>query len=206
MSFSSQEEIQEILGRYEAPIGKSILSAWAAWLEIPETLRLSLSAVPRARANAIAAFAYSEFSRLESGNESIRLYEAHDTVCLVIEEKVFVRFKKLARDYLSSNYQTQRAKEFNGQLALDGIPTITRVDVGYILDKLTTRIEELAFVYRIRNTVAWKYPISIDSNIQPIATESSEDFDTGERVRVRAKRRDDDRSSDQLINSGDDKE
>lgn len=206
MAFSSQEEIQEVLGRYEAPIGTSILSAWAAWLAIPEALRLSLSAVPRARANAIAAFAYSEFSRLESGNESIRLHEAHDTVCLVIEEKVLVRFKKLARDYLSSNYQTQRAKEFNGQLALDGIPTIARVDVGYILDELTTRIEELAFVYRLGNTVAWKYPIGIDPNVQSISRELNEEVDTAERVRVRAKRRDDNRSAARSTSSGDDKE
>ena len=203
---ASQEEIQEILGRYEDRIGKSILAAWAAWQAIPDALRHSLSAVPRARANAIAAFAYSEFSRLESTNEDIRLHEAHDTVCLVIEEKVFVRFKKLNRDYLSANYQTQRAIGFNEQLDLVGIPTIARVDVGYILDELKTRIEELAFVCRSGNTIAWKYPITFGSDIRMISSSSDNERNTQERRRVRAKRREIEGSDDHSVSAGTDQE
>jgi len=95
------------------------------------------------------------------GDPNIRAIEKGQTVQFLFRDKVLVRFKKANGAGLGSNIQTQAVQQFiDPQLIIPGLlPDVFRVEVCYHLDKLATRIDQLAVTARQRSRKLWSYEL-----------------------------------------------
>ena len=77
----------------------------------------------------------------------------------VFDSTLVLRIKKLNRNYLSSNIRTRQASRWNRQLPLAGIPSLSRVELGYQVDLTGTVLTGVFVLLRIGNDVQWLWQI-----------------------------------------------
>ena len=78
---------------------------------------------------------------------------------LWVDGTVCVRIKKLNRNFLSSNYPTRQATEWNAQLPLPGFPPGSRVELGYQVDLTGSVLRGLFVLLRLGHTIQWLWQI-----------------------------------------------
>jgi hypothetical protein len=159
-----------------------VQGAWADYKNLPDKDRAQFS--PTARANCVHSFmvfrARAYFMRIPKAYETASFGQ----ILFGINGQVLIRFKKLKKNRMPSNYPTTHAVDFAAQLNLPGIEPAARVTVGYILNKNQTEIIAILVTYIVGKTIVWT--IDIDEpgsqvNVVPYPTR------TLNRPRVRAK-------------------
>lgn len=153
----SQEEVQTLLKSLHAPLAHIVMGAWDDWKQMSSQIggrfaRTSANVVfERMIARAIPEFDSMPGMHIKSG---------HQTVHFLYQSAVLFRFKKGDDNGLSRNYPTQTALAFNDQNCdLFGAPGISRIDIVYQLDRLATRVVDVAVVARHESNVLWSYSI-----------------------------------------------
>jgi hypothetical protein len=82
---------------------------------------------------------------------------------LRVAPDVLLQFKKLNADRLPSNYPTRRAVQFAQQRPLNGLPSATRLTLGYSLSALGTEVSDVTVLCQTGWTYAsWYYDILDD--------------------------------------------
>lgn len=102
--------------------------------------------------------------------EGVQVLEKDDTVSLIFDEKLFLRFKKGSNKKLSSNYPTQLALSYHKHdRDLFGFEGVQRGEIIYVLNNRETEVEGVYVVAREGEKVIWDFEItgSID-NIQAL--------------------------------------
>ena len=153
----SQEEVQALLAPLHSRIARIVLGAWDDWKQKSHEIGNRFA---RTSANVvferIIARAIPEFDSMPG----MHIKTGHQTVHFLYQSAVLFRFKKGDENGLSRNYPTQAALAFNDQNCdLFGPPGISRIDVVYQLDRLATRVIDVAVVARHESNVLWCYSI-----------------------------------------------
>lgn len=134
-----------------------VQGAWADYLNLPAKDRAQFS--PTTRANCVHNFmifrARAYFLRIPKSYET----ESSGQILFGIDGKVLIRFKKLRKNKLPSNYPTTHAVEFAAQMTLPGVERAARVTVGYILNKSQTEILTILVTYCIGDRIIWTIDI-----------------------------------------------
>lgn len=153
----SQEEVQALLKPLHSRMARIVLDAWDDWKQKSHEIGNRFA---RTSANVvferIIARAIPEFDSMPG----MYIKTGHQTVHFLYQSAVLFRFKKGDENGLSRNYPTQTALAFNDQNCdLFGAPGISRIDVVYQLDRLATRVADVAVVARHESNVLWSYSI-----------------------------------------------
>lgn len=141
-----------------------VQGAWTDYLNLSPKDRAQFS--PTTRANCVHNFmifrARAYFLRIPKSYET----SSFGQVLFGINGEVLIRFKKLKKNRLPSNYPTPHAVDFAAQLTLPGIEPAARVTVGYILSKNQTEILTILVTYCVGNRIVWT--IDIDEPVDQI--------------------------------------
>ena len=173
---SSEQVARSTVRPYYPHLFQAIINAWNRYLQLPEEVRYILSRYKSARANAVWSFILHEAQSLFQDHSSIRAIENPQNTIFVIDERVIIRFKKLDSKGFSQNYPTQTALGFNAQLEIPGVPSLLRLDVGYVLNDIGTSISRVLVVCRSGNTVRWLDEIDppTTATVTPLSSQSAE--------------------------------
>lgn len=98
----------------------------------------------------------------EFRNTPVQVEEKGGTCNFILGGLLF-RLKKLDRRGFSRNFATQMSLDFYAQVEIDGIPSVLRLDIGYILNSAATAIEEIRVVRREGNRKKWDYSIPLSA-------------------------------------------
>ncbi len=80
----------------------------------------------------------------------------------VIDDCFALRFKHLDRNLMSMNYPTKRARDWNRQLRLPGLPPWDRLEFGYRMDITGTAIQDAFILLRKGGVFLWIWQVMGD--------------------------------------------
>lgn len=112
----------------------------------------------RTKATLLHNLVVNEICKRLENDPRIRIVEQYETITLVIDEKLFGRFKKLNDEGLASNIQTDRSDAIINQqleLAFPDVPAITGIDIGYVIDAAWSTFDSLSVVCRKNDAIKW---------------------------------------------------
>ena len=122
-------------------------------------------------------------------NPSVKILEKHETIKLVINNKLVIRFKKLNQYGYSSNVVTTANDHFIQQQLSFEHPDFKRpvgLEIGYNIEDSWSEFNSIDVVYRKEDAISL-YPISITPKEDNITRIKTEDIVIGSRVKVKGK-------------------
>jgi hypothetical protein len=112
---------------------------------------------------------------------------------LALQHRFLIRFKKLRRDLRTSNIPTQQSLAFARQQTLPGIPALTHLNAGYVLNRMQTNIESTHITCPNGKQVAWALPMG--GNEAAVVEFAPRDTTTETTSRVKGRREGGDRAT-----------
>jgi len=114
----------------------------------------------RGRANAMHELIADEVQQRFFESEDFTIYNDGNRFCLITSNALFVRFKKLASDFLPRTYPTRTAIMFDRQLPLGAVPGEGRITIGYAVDRTGMELQDVLVMFMIDESRAmWNYSI-----------------------------------------------
>ena len=139
-----KDEAIELLEPHLPTIDKVVRDAWAGWMASSHPSNWT----KRGRANFMWEEINTKAKQEFASGDAIKPMSINNS-CLYMLDKLAFRFKKLNENGLTCNYPTQASLDFHAQSEpLPGIPEVARLEVGYLLNKIQTKIEEVVISYR----------------------------------------------------------
>ena len=111
------------------------------------------------RASIINDYWYYFTNQQLGGKAGISVQEERYQRFLVIDDQLIVRFKLVDRNLRSKNYPTPASKDWNNQLPLQGIPSLSRCELGYRLTLTGTAIEDAFLLLRSGEKLLWVWQV-----------------------------------------------
>jgi len=158
--YPTEPFVRSILGPYEPQICQIIDRAWRRMSGLPGRASFDFK---RTVATIMHQCTMNEVRATFTGLSDIKLLEGHETIRLLIDQRLVVRLKKMDKRGFTRAQPTQATFAFttpNTMLpfASKDVPDICTVDVGYVLNYLGTRIEMILVAARHGDVVIWSYP------------------------------------------------
>lgn len=152
--------VRSVLGKNgrDKVIRAAVAGAWDTFLEkYPErawwrrkTTRAGL-VWEHSVENAIAAF---------SDDPGVKPIPHDDTVSIIFDQLVLLRFKKADLELRTRNYPTPLANMFHQHEArLPGFEDLQRVEAAYVLNQFQTRIDWVGIVARDKKKTIWNWEL-----------------------------------------------
>lgn len=160
----AEEDAQEIVGPYEVRIAAAIDRAWSRVQANPDRAAFNLK---RTVATVMHQMMMNEI-RNEFGSErGVHLVEEHETIRIVLDQKLLVRVKKMDKRGFTVAHHSQALLSF----IYPDVPKVVTlpwdeeelreelpcVDMGYVLNDLGTRITQKIVAARDGDAVVWSY-------------------------------------------------
>lgn len=153
VSVISRDRAVVILAPHEARIGACL---WNAWDRYKGETQLPVAISNRARANLVYDYAVVEARATLAGVEGLSLSESRGFLLVAVNDALLLRFKKYRDGLATSGIQTRQQQLFAyQQLTLDGMPPMTQIIAGYLLDPFQREIERVAITCRIGSRLVW---------------------------------------------------
>ena len=111
------------------------------------------------RASIINDYWYYFTNQQLGGKAGISVQEELYQRFLVIDDQLIVRFKLVDRNLRSKNYPTPASKDWNNQPPLQGIPSLSRCELGYRLTLTGTAIEDAFLLLRSGEKLLWVWQV-----------------------------------------------
>lgn len=179
----AQKEAQTRLEQYHNVFADIMYHSWDAWKEQAPML---LNAPYKRTARQVVYNIAVEKAKTAFANEpGIHIVEEHESILLVFNDDLAVRFKKLDGSLRPSSYPTSRQCELNLQLPLPGIPDCERIIIGYVPDELEKDIL-VHVVYAQGDEIVWHYPL--ERPVEAIPLFAGNDYDDDSRVTLVTRR------------------
>src|ERR1039458_2691560 len=155
----TESAVRSRLERIHPILADASHAAFQRWLKIPTSQRAALDH-PRTFANVIWGFFCAEATTRLASESGITLTHKYNTLGIVVDDELMLRFKRVNRQGLSRNYATQTSLRFYGQIEIPGIPaTCARAEIGWREDEVRLGLAALEVVMRDGKAVAWHYSI-----------------------------------------------
>jgi hypothetical protein len=155
-----QSAVEAVLTPFHPQIVRTILGAWKEHRDQDPTFLLKTSAAHGRTRAAIQWSLMVDHAKTEFDGTGVKVEEKGGTCNFELGGLMF-RLKKLDRKGFSRNFATQTALAFYQQIEIDGIPSVLRLDIGYILNTTATSIEEIRVVRREGSKKKWDYVIPL---------------------------------------------
>ncbi len=166
MKTQHQTEAEAALAPYHPEIREIIDIAWRKWL----VLRQMFPEIQAgSRANIVWDFMRTEALKFAECHDAIQPIEASQSLFLIIDDKVMIRFKKGEGQGLSRNLVLKGGQTYSyhdPQLNLFGTD-LPRLEIVYVLSRVETKVAEILTVARQRDDILWAYEIPA---VTPTAT------------------------------------
>lgn len=150
-----KDEAVELLEPHLSTIDQVVRDAWTSWMDSSHTGSWS----KRGRANFMWEEINTNAKQAFASGDTIKPIPVNNS-CLYMLDKLVFRFKKLNENGLTCNYPTQASLDFHAQSELPGVPEVARLEVGYLLNKIETKVEEVVISYRESDSVEWSIKLS----------------------------------------------
>jgi hypothetical protein len=158
----SQQNAEQILNQYMPILNNIFTTSLEDFTTILNAYNLPLTKRSKAVLfhNLIMNRAKENFTE----NEDLKIIEKYETLSIVFEDKISIRFKKLNLNFMPSNIRTKRNdKVITQQLSFD-FPNftqfITSLDMGYIINSTYSEYDNKIAVCRLNKEIIWKFEIS----------------------------------------------
>jgi len=79
--------------------------------------------------------------------DGVRVQDSGGMKVMVVDSQFAIRMKKLDDRLLPSNQLTDQVKDFRGQQQLPGFPKTYNLDLGYVLNRAQTTLEQIFLVF-----------------------------------------------------------
>jgi hypothetical protein len=186
MPIAEEHVVRAALAKYETKLSDAIYGAWQDWRELPLIGRLKF--VGRSRACLVYDFIVQRAMATLADDTSVNFIEGDETVKLVFDGIVALRFKKANESGVGSNIKTQATLGFvEQQQELPGIPGVHKVEMVYVLNRLQTKIDQVLVVARDGDRCLWSYEVTTNGGaaIVPMPQPQPSKDDRGARIKVR---------------------
>jgi hypothetical protein len=156
--YPTKEEIQPILDPFVDRFATCWQRGWGRWDGLAEDDRSRLS--PIARAVFVQNIAVSFVKETFAGVDGIVTCEELGFFKVYIQNAVILRMKRLDRDYLASNVETEQQKRYYRQLPMAGIINgLPRISLGYRLNVAKTAMDDILVSFQVGDDLLWYYSI-----------------------------------------------
>lgn len=92
-------------------------------------------------------------------DQGIRLYPNKERQCLLFDDQVAVRLKLLNERGRPRNNRGRRARAWQYQHNLPGLPPVVRLDFGYRLDPIGSTVESITLMFYKGHSLVWQWPV-----------------------------------------------
>jgi hypothetical protein len=177
----SLDETESLLAPHLERLANCIQAGWDKWLQLqsdPAGYAVPLHYRTRASfVNVKEQFANVRGAEIPDNPRGLRL--------LTLENQITIRFKKLDKHFQSRNIPTNQQVAFARQLSLEGIPPLTRLTAGYILNQLQTDIATIAITKPAGSSLEWSFTLpGTQMKVTPFSTADAEMIRT-RRIKVK---------------------
>lgn len=180
----TRDEAVTVLKPYLDKLRECVVLAWDDYITQYNDLRFPHTS--RTRANIIHDLMCLHAKRQFAPIKGVHIRETNGLFLVDFHGELQIRFKKLNRSMKSSNIPTQQTLHFFEQLELEGIPSATRLVIGYILDEAQTQIRTVVITCPKGQEIEWYLELEepAETRIAGVPAES-EVVKTSKRVRVK---------------------
>lgn len=157
--YPTEPYVRSVLGPHEPPLCSMFERAWQTVASLPGRSQLDYK---RTVATLMHQFMMNEVRDGFGDSDDIRLMENHETIRLLVGRTLVVRLKKMDGRGVSRAIPTQATLTLTNALdapLFDGseVPPIFYVDMGYVLNELETKIDDILVAARFGEAVIWSY-------------------------------------------------
>jgi hypothetical protein len=164
---------QSVLEPHESALVEVIERSWLKWMALEPETRAILNTSDRTRAAMVWSFIIDQANGHFHPMGIVGMKE-FGTVTYRLNPLVRLRFKKMNEDGITRNYRTRRARWYNGQLPLPECPEPIRIDVGYVLNDLKSRIDRILVSCPDGRGVRWVYALTESATVLPLFSEQEQ--------------------------------
>ncbi len=159
MAIRSRDDGTRILGPYLERVTRCFERAWGDLEREKPEIRAHMSARTRAcfLNDRILLYAREEF---ENDRGVAFLRGKGGLFLLGIAGAFLLRFKKLKANLRSSNIYTNQSKLFTDQRVIEGLPDVTHVNAGYILNRMQTAIAMMYVTCPVGTAIKWEIDLA----------------------------------------------
>ncbi|QPA27181.1 hypothetical protein IR196_04765 [Brucella anthropi] len=186
MTVMTKDEVRDALRPFHARIKQVVEDGYREWQDVTAyCTSKGYSSVLYSRT--VANYVFDAIARnaksIFKDDKRVRVKKETQTLKLIFDGKVIVRFKKGDKDHLSQNIPTQAVLDYHDpQQTIPGLPPeAAKVEVMWAADDIGTKIEAVTVIARSGNRSLWSYIIddeassAADPNILPFPTDPSTD-------------------------------
>ena len=156
MGIISEEQGRAAIEPMHDDLYTCVNGAWEHWKKKFEPELVHFDA--RTRASIIHDLIVGEVKTRLGDHSEVQIRKARGRWLLCFaEHSMVVHFKKLDREFRTSNARTETAFKFSHQLPLPGVPEGVRLTVGYRLNAVATELLGVWVVLAVGRKVEWKY-------------------------------------------------
>lgn len=169
-----KNEAKKIINPYRNKIESAVNKSIKHYLTGEEYATVRFRHTPRTDASIIHDLIVDEIENEFLDVTGTYFQRKKNLFCLVIDDKVILRFKKFNDNLLGSGINTRQLIAFNlqdsAQLDLPDMPADGLLYVGYRLNELKTNLKDLHITYRYNKYNVWTWDITSNENevIKPI--------------------------------------
>jgi len=149
----SRGAAEEILTPHRDVIASCLYNAWDHWTD---HTALTVPVGPRTRASIVYDYAVAEAWKLLDGRTGISLSEQRRFLLVSVDDQLLLRFKKFRKGLATSGIRTGQQRLFAyQQLTLEGMPAMTHIVAGYLLDEFQRDIARAAITCSVGSRRVW---------------------------------------------------
>jgi hypothetical protein len=166
MTIAVEEDVRGVLGpEREEKIERALARAWEDWFEDPR--RSMYSRWPRTRANMVFERIAARLQEEFADDPQVQFHFQDETIKVVFDDSVLVRFKKADEDGFGCNITTQATIAFcEAQADLPGLPGLQKVEILYHLNDLQTYVSGITVQARDGDMRLWAYSLDASGAAQ----------------------------------------
>jgi hypothetical protein len=143
--FPTEPLVRQVLGPYERQLCMILRDSWKRVAAMPDRASFGFK---RTVATLMHQMLMNELRVSFIGESSIHPIEKHETIRMLINRKVLLRLKKMDPRGYTSAIQTQANLAFTNVTSVlpflpEEVPEVFTVDMGYVLNDLSTKIEHI---------------------------------------------------------------
>jgi hypothetical protein len=121
----------------------------------------------RTRASFIHDQIRKHLTQCFENNSNVSVGQFNKLFGIVIEKKMFIRFKKINSNYSTSNINTIQTRNFSMQTGIEGIPEqVTHLSAGYTPNRFWTDIQDIQIMCKIGEQLRWSK--NLNSHIEQL--------------------------------------
>lgn len=192
----TEDEAHRLLEPHMNALRSCIDDAWNKWTMLRDDERfnfLSQPFGPRTRASIVHEYIWEAILKRFDGQPEAHHTSVNGMRVLTLSDQLQLRFKKMDRQFRARNIPTTQQRLFARQEPLPGIPPLTKLTIGYVLNRFQTDVEMVVATLWYKSSLMWHIamPPGVDeTNVTPFM-QSEVEMDIPRQRRVKPKRSDD---------------